>query len=134
MRWYILKTLLYKEALRHATNRGGLMLAGLLVTASLVLSVMNPAGEQAQGLIGGIHHCYIHAEDFDGPWMTHLKQNVPDELKNHILFKKLGTIGPDEMIVYQPGTGAIQVRREPATDDKPQYRVWIWHPKGDEPA
>ncbi len=45
MRWHILKTLLWKEALRHASNRGGLMLAALLVTASLVLSVMNPAGD-----------------------------------------------------------------------------------------
>ena len=38
MRWYILKALLYKEAMRHATNRGGLLLAGLLVTASLVMA------------------------------------------------------------------------------------------------
>ena len=74
MRWRILKTLLHKEALRHATNRGGLALAGLLVTASLLLAALNPAAEQDKPatLVGGI--CDIgdkrrvrpHAEQWTG--------------------------------------------------------------------
>lgn len=132
MRWYILKTLLYKEALRHATNRGGLMLAGLLVTASLVLSVMNPAGDKSSQLIGGVHHCFIHIEEDDGPWARHLRQHVPPELRNHIRFEKLVSLDPERTVLYPTGTGAIQIRKAPAADDGvTRYLVWLWHPAGD---
>ena len=133
MRWYILKTLLHKEALRHATNRGGLMLAGLLVTASLVLSAMNPAGEQSNVLVGGVRLCFIHIEEDQGPWASHLRASVPAELKNHIRFNKLdANLGPDRTIVYPPGAGAIQVRTaSPSADGNPRYGVWLWHPTGD---
>src|SRR3954447_12754394 len=67
MRWHILKTLLHKEALRHATNRGGLALAGLLVTASLLLAALNPAGEHDKPatLVGGIPHCIVWYDQED---------------------------------------------------------------------
>ena len=54
MRWHILKTLLQKEALRHATNRGGLALAGLLIAASLLAAALNPAGDKSSSLVGGV--------------------------------------------------------------------------------
>jgi len=131
MRWYILKALLYKEALRHSTNRGGLMLAALLVTASLVLSVMNPADGKTSQFIGGIHHCVVHLEDFDGPWAKHLRDHVPPELKKHVLFYKLDPIGLDKTPTYRTGTGAIQVRKLPTENEKPRYLVWLWYPAGD---
>ena len=73
MRWHILKTLLHKEALRHATNRGGLALAGLLVTASLLLAALNPAAEQDKPatLVGGVHHCLIWYDE-ENDWVRHL--------------------------------------------------------------
>ncbi|MCE9531087.1 MAG: ABC transporter permease [Planctomycetes bacterium] len=132
MRWYILKTLLYKEALRHATNRGGLMLAALLVTASLVLSVMNPVGEKNSQFIGGVHHCLLNIQDFDGPWSKHLQENIPPELKNKVLFNKLDpSIKPNETIVYPTGAGGIQIRNLPTGDGKSQNLVWLWYPDGD---
>jgi len=133
MRWHILKALLLKEALRHATNRGGLLLAGLLVTASLVMAALNPAGEKTTQLIGGIHHCFIHAEDFDGPFVKHLQESMPPELRKLVFFKKLDPdLGPDQTVVYPTGTGAIQIRKAPpGPDGEPRYLIWVWHPAGD---
>jgi hypothetical protein len=133
MRWYILKTLLHKEALRHATNKGGLMLAGLLVAASLVLAVMNPAGDKTSQLIGGIHHCFIDVTDQDSPWVMHLKGTLPESLKNHLIFRNLDPgITSEQTVVYQTGTGAIQIRENKAAKgDQPRYLVWVWHPAGD---
>lgn len=130
MRWHILKTLLYKEALRHATNRGGLMLAGLLVTASLVLAALNPAGDQGGQLIGGINHCFIDTDDDSSPWVQHLRTHVPPGLANHIRFRKIDPqIGPDKTIYYPTGTGAIQIRK--AIDGSNRNIVLLWHPSGD---
>src|SRR5215475_1669739 len=85
MRWHILKTLLHKEALRHATNRGGLALAGLLVTASLLLAALNPAAEpdKPATLVGGIHHCIVWYDQED-EWVAHLSAHVPLSLKPNI--------------------------------------------------
>src|SRR5215831_15861964 len=79
MRWHILKTLLHKEALRHATNRGGLALAGLLVTASLLLAALNPAAEKDKPatLVGGIHHCLIWYDEDDGWARTNTGSTKP---------------------------------------------------------
>src|SRR5262245_35126745 len=126
MRWHILKTLRHKEALRHATNRGGLALAGLLVTASLLLAALNPAGEKSSSLVGGLHHCFVHQED-DGPWIEHLKKSVPPELKRHILFRKLEVMTSDKEVIYPTGTGAFQIRKGRGDG----YSVWLWHPPGD---
>jgi hypothetical protein len=132
MRWYILKALLYKEAMRHATNRGGLLLAGLLVTASLVMAALNPAGEQTGPLIGGIHHCYIDVDDDRDPLIQHLKRQVPAPLEMRILFRSIPSkMKPDEKIVYPAGTGAIQIRKTHGEDGKPGYVFWLWHPAGD---
>lgn len=133
MRWYILKTLLYKEALRHATNRGGLMLAALLVTASLVLSVMNPVGDQNSPLIGGVHHCYIDVYDEGSPWARHLKNNAPEGLKKHLIFHTLAPdVGPEHTIYYPTGTGAIRIHLvKPAEGGRPRHVVCVSYPSGD---
>jgi len=44
-RWYIIRTLLYKEWLRHLADRGGIFLAILMVVATLLLSVFRKAGQ-----------------------------------------------------------------------------------------
>jgi hypothetical protein len=132
MRWYILRTLMHKEALRHATNRGGLALAGLLVTASLLLAALNPAGNRSSSLVGGVHHCFIHAQD-GIPLVEHLMNHVPPELKGHILCIKLDSSSrSDAPITYRTGTGAFQIRNlPPGPDGKPRYHVWLWHPAGE---
>lgn len=133
MRWYILKTLLHKEALRHATNRGGLMLAGLLVTASLVLAALNPAGDRGSPLVGGIRRCNVDVEDASGSWEQHLKNHVPAALSGHVHFRELPqSLGTDKTIYYPPGTGAIQIRKVASESGGPtRYLVWLWHPDGD---
>jgi len=133
MRWRILKTLLHKEALRHATNRGGLALAGLLVTASLLLAALNPAAEKDKPatLVGGIHHCIIWYED-DSDWLQHLRANVPAGLRANIFIQQLSQpVGLDKHIHYKTGTGGIEIRSMPALDGTPQYRVYVRYPEGD---
>jgi len=131
MRWYILKALLYKEAMRHAANRGGLVLAGLLVTASLVMAALNPASEQSGPLIGGIHHCYIDVVDDQDALIQHLKAQVPPSLESNIRIRPIPAMGPDQKILYPTGTGAIQIRKTVGEDGKPGYLFWLWHPAGD---
>ena len=136
MRWYILRTLLHKEALRHATNRGGLALAGLLVTASLLLAALNPAADEdrTSGLIGGIHHCYVRF-DADNEWHTHLQANLPTRLKSNVFFQPIdGRFGPDEHINYENGTGGIEVRAIATPGSATTYRVWVRYPDGDRAA
>jgi hypothetical protein len=133
MRWHILKTLLHKEALRHATNRGGLALAGLLITASLLLAALNPAAgeDKPATLVGGIHHCVIW---YDGrsEWVDHLEKHVPAHLKSNIYFYPLHPdIGLDQHQKYETGTGGIELRSMPSIGGLPQYRVYIRYPEGD---
>src|SRR4029453_13312735 len=111
MRWRILRTLLHKEALRHATNRGGLALAGLLVTASLLLAALNPAAEKDKPatLVGGIPHSIIWCGD-DSDWVQHLRANVPPGLRANIFIQQLTQpVGLDKHIHYKTGTGGIEI-------------------------
>jgi hypothetical protein len=133
MRWHILQTLLHKEALRHATNRGGLALAGLLVTASLLLAALNPAAEQDRPatLIGGIHHCLIWYDE-DDEWLAHLQAHVPASLQSNIVFTPIRPrVGLDQHLKYETGTGGIELRSIPASDGVPHYRVYVRYPDGD---
>jgi ABC-2 type transporter len=133
MRWHILRTLLHKEALRHATNRGGLVLAALLVTASLLLAALNPAAEQDKPatLVGGIHHCLIWYDDRDD-WVIHLEQNAPPGLRSNIRFLSLqGRLGLDQHRQYDTGTGGIEIRSVLTADGVPKYRVYVRYPDGD---
>ena len=133
MRWHILRTLLHKEALRHATNRGGLALAGLLVTASLLLAALNPAAEQDRPatLVGGIHHCLIWY-DREDDWVRHLVEHCPSGLKSNIRFHPLeGRLELDQHRMYDTGTGGIELRAMPPADGLPRYRVYIRYPEGD---
>ena len=129
MRWYILRTLLHKEALRHATNRGGLFLAALLITGAMLLSVLNLGENEQTSLVGGIHHCFIHSEE-EGPWIRHLESHVPADLKRHIVFRKLpANLESNQRIDYPIGTGAIQIRIEsPSESGRPRYRVSLRYP------
>jgi len=133
MRWRILKTLLQKEALRHATNRGGLALAGLLVTASLLLAALNPAAEQDKPatLVGGIHHCIIWYDE-DSDWVNHLREHKPAGLKANIMIQQIyPRVELNQHIEYKTGVGGIELRSMPASGGVPQYRVYVRYPDGD---
>ena len=127
MRWHILRTLLHKEFLRHAANRGGIALALLLVVAAILLSFFGRNEAEAGMMVGGVQQCFIdYAAESD--WSRHLRSHVPEGLKHRIKFRGLANIASIEgRVVYPPGTGAIQLR----TDESGRNYVSIWHPGKD---
>ncbi len=132
IRWYILKILLKKEMWRHLSNRGGLVLAILLVAAAMIISIFDVGKEKSTELLGGIHHCFIHGDTND-PWFQYLENHVPNMLKNRLRFRQLPqNLAPDQFIEYPPGTAAIEIRspRETRTS-KTSYQITLIHPVGD---
>jgi hypothetical protein len=133
MRWHIIRTLVYKEALRHLANRGGIALAVLLLVLALLLSASgrSAAVQSGLGFIRGVHHCYVDYWE-DGPWIDFLKSHVPESLAGHIHFRnvsrELATLGERE-ISYPNGTGGIQLRPAPGPNQKP--KIWCWYPGED---
>ena len=133
MRWHILRTLIYKEALRHAANRGGIALAVLLLGMALLLSVFDTSSDMltGSGLIKGVHHCYIDYWQEDA-WINYLKQHVPDELRGQIHFQyapsTYAALGNRE-IRYPTSVAAIQIRNGSDANGKP--KVWCWYPGDD---
>jgi len=134
LRWYILRTLLRKEVGRHLANRGGLILAGLLVVIALLSSLFGKTtgGIETGNLTAGVHNCFVEYWQ-DDPWIKHLEANVPAELRGSLRFRHLDrTINDQETLVYPPGTGAIQIRPKGNVDGQPNYLIWLWQPSGDE--
>ena len=131
MRWRILRTLLHKEVLRHAANRGGIALMLLLIVASLLLSFFGAQDASSGGLSPGVRLCYV---DYwtSSPLLAHLRSHLPPELADHIKFRPAQQVPTDRhgTIVYPQGTGAIQIR----PSDERGYRISFWHPGGDASA
>jgi hypothetical protein len=128
MRWYILRTLLHKEILRHLANRGGIALVLLLVVASMLLSFFGTRdGAPGGGLTPGVQRCYVDCWE-ETPLVAHLRNHVPAELKSEVRFRSARDIPLDSRgaLAYPQGTGAIQVR--------PGGKVWFWHPGSDSAA
>jgi hypothetical protein len=137
MRWYILRTLLHKEMLRHLANRGGITLVVLLILASMLLSFFSTTqGVGGGGLAPGVQRCYVDYWQ-DGPFIKHLRDNIPDDFQNQIVFSSMHQgVGTDEMnrIVYPQNTGAIQVRFQRNQAQEGPFQVWFWYPGTDHQA
>jgi hypothetical protein len=129
MRWYIIRTLLWKELQRQRANRGGLALAGLLVVAALLLHFFNKAGAQTGNLAGGLNACTIDCW-CDDAWVQHLREHVPPELAGKIVFRNISQLAGEEKLVYPPGYGAIQMRLVPGEKGRLHWRICIWRPAG----
>ena len=134
MRWYILRTLLHKELLRHLANRGGLALALLLIVASMLLSIFSKRQTlQTSQLVGGVVFCFVDYGEAS-PWVEHLRNNIAPELRNRIRFRN--KIYAD----YPGGAGAIQIwpnksANEPLSHRRQAsrqsgghapYENWLW--------
>jgi hypothetical protein len=130
MRWRVLKTLLHKELLRHAANRGGLVLMMLLVVFALLLSVFGGSTAAGGAIAAGVQRCYVDYAA-DSPLVAYLRRNVPTDLKEQIKFRRLQDVPTDKagQFVYAQSTGAIQLR--PVNDDANALLVWFWHPGAD---
>ncbi|QDU21091.1 ABC transporter permease [Urbifossiella limnaea] len=131
MRPYVIHALVTKEAQRHVANRGGIVLAVLLVASAVLLSVFAPEETASgTGMVGGVHHCFVEF-DRSTPLVKHLQDNKPTDLK--VQFRELANADTiNAVIVYPPGTGAIQLRQDTlAPERRPAVKADIWHPEGD---
>jgi hypothetical protein len=128
MRWHVLRTLLLKEALRHADNRGGIALLLLLVAASMLLSFFGSAGGSPAGLAPGVRCCYVDSWE-NSPLVAHLRAHVPAGLAGRVHFRAAAEIETDARgtILYPPATGAVQVYTHGGT----VYAVRFWYPGAD---
>jgi hypothetical protein len=128
MRWRILRVLLKKELLRHAANRGAIGLVVLLVAAAFLLSLFGRKNSPGSTILGGDAHCYVDYWQ-NGPWIEHLRQNIPDNLKNRVTIRFVAEAPvSDGKIVYPPGNVAIQIR---SSGDGAQHSVHIWNSDSD---
>lgn len=131
MRWHIIRTLLWKEVLRQLANRGGIVLAALLVVAALLMSHFAKEGGQAGVLSGGLERCYIdHWRD--DAWVKHLRAHVPPEFQRQIQFRHVkAEIAGDQTITYPVGTAAIQMRPVTLAGGQPSTKIWVWDSDSD---
>jgi hypothetical protein len=131
MRWYILRTLLWKEWQRHRANSGGIAMAGLLVVASMLLSVFGKTDVQTGNLGGGVDHCIVQFWEA-GPFVDYLKNNVPLKLGNRITFEHASQARRQgDTFVYNPGVGAIQIRTVENPTQPMDYLIQFWYPGSD---
>lgn len=139
MRLYILRALLGKEVRRHLANRGGLVLAGLLVVAALLLTIFKPAGEGGVAggeLVGGTHTCFVEFVA-ETNFIRELRAKQPDDLKPHLVFRQQPPEAITGPIDYPPGTGSIRVIETTSDGSRtgtPVIRFEVWHPPGDPTA
>jgi hypothetical protein len=126
MRWRILRTLLWKECLRHLANRGGLALILLLIVASMLLSFFGARRGGAAGLLPAVQLCYVDYAD-ESPLVAHLRDHVPDDLAGRLRFRPMRAVPTDASgtLQYATNTAAIQLRpAAPGTGGT----VWFWYP------
>ncbi len=135
MRWYIIRALLKKELQRHVANRGGIVLAVLMIVAAVLLSVFNPttvdSGTAGGDLVGGIHHCYI--ETNMAGLNTTLEGRVPPALKAQILFRMRDPVSVNALVSDAPGTCCIRLNHK-TVDGREHLEIAVWHPPGDSGA
>jgi hypothetical protein len=131
VRWYIIRVLWRKEALRHLAQPGGIILAVLLVAASVLLSFFGRSSNSTTNLVGDVQHCFIDYGE-EGPWVAHLKQSVPADMRQQIVFRHASQIPTvNGTVVYPAGCGAIQIRVQGKdTSGRPRYQVWLWQSGG----
>jgi hypothetical protein len=135
VRWFILRTLLLKEALRHLANRGGLVFFLMLLVACLLLRFLGESGTSPASAVGGVQVCYIDVWH-DGPLLQHLMKNKPAELSSRIVFRTLEEIPVDARgrILYPSNCAAIQMRKHSIADGALALDVQFWQPGADSAA
>jgi ABC-2 type transporter len=139
MRWYIIRTLLYKEWLRHLADRGGIFLAILMVVATLLLSVFRKTDSKSVGFSAGIKGCHLvwyrgprdHYQDYFR-WIYHLENHRPQDIK----FRSTPTdmLARDDAgdFVYEQSMAAIEIEPFAGPHGKPsRYQVRFRYPGKD---
>jgi hypothetical protein len=133
MRWHILRTLIGKEILRLAADRGIILLGIVLVCMALLLSIFGKRGPDGLGLPLGEGKCIVDYWE-ESPWIEHLRRKVPEEWRRD---KRLEVRHASQAMyingrmVYPQGHAAIQIRPLPPAENGPRYLLWFWYPAGD---
>jgi hypothetical protein len=126
MRWRFLRTMLYKECLRHLANRGGLVLILLLIVMSMLLSFFGSRSGGTAGLLPSVQLCYVEYAD-ESPLVAHLRAHVPDDLASQVRFRPMWTVPTDAngRLQYANSTAAIQLREPKSAGTS--GTVWFWY-------
>ena len=130
MRWYIVRTLVYKEMLRHLANRGGVVMIVLLIAGSLLLTFFRLDPGSSGGLAPGVRMCFVDYWS-EGRLIDHLRATVPDAMENQIKFRLVGSgVDTDRQgrIVYPQNVGAIQIRSQANDLTQGPLQVSFWYP------
>jgi hypothetical protein len=100
MRLSIIRPLVHKELLRHLSNRGSAVLAILMVTVVLVMSVFGGGGPFASlSVLQPPSSCTVEFADETG-FIRHLRGHIPPEFAGRVAFHPL----PD--LTTEPGPAA----------------------------
>src|SRR5262245_14834605 len=131
MHWPIVRTLVGKEALRLAANRGALVLAALLVAAAGLLAAFDRGGVDARVAPPPLESFWVDYWQ-PGPWVEHLRAHLPDGLRSRVRFRSVSDIPQDRGGTLQYGTreGAVQLRPLPG-ERGDSFKVWFWFSSGD---
>lgn len=132
MRWYILKTLLAKEALRQLADRGGIFLALLLMAAALLLSLFGKSETAAGSGVHAVRGYYVDYWESNSPWIEHLAANRPAKL--HLRFRHVSQLPTDAdgTILYPQAVAAVQIRVNTSAPARlPRYQILFWQPTKD---
>jgi len=141
MRWYIIRALLHKEAMRHIAERGGIFLILLLIAAVILLRFVDRNPAQAGGsttVIGGARWYMVHYWEKDSAWIKYLSEHISPELRGRVRFEYMNPrdMKPDEPISYPENWAAVQVRTYDNDKDaqgRRRYKIMFWQP-GTDPA
>jgi hypothetical protein len=142
LRWHILRVLLHKEVLRQLANRGGIVLALLLIGLSLLLS-LGKSSTRGPLLGGNVQLCYLIYKRDDPafqeirPWVIALRDHKPPEwTESDFRIRRADqmTVDKDGKIQFPANAGSIQIESN-GRDERGQwkYKVDIWYP-GDNDA
>src|SRR4051812_44617896 len=111
MRWYIIRTLLVKEALRHLADRGAIFLALILIAATLLLSLFGKEDAQTQGLTEGVKMFYVDYEK-GNDWVDYLHAHRPRGGPRPLMvrFRPIRAIPRNELgqMIPEPRSASVQ--------------------------
>jgi hypothetical protein len=98
------------------------------------LAVLGKGHVLGGGLSGGAGQCFLDYWQ-DGPWVEHLRRNVPAELRTRLTFRPVAQVAAaGETICYPAGAGAIQIRGPGSGAPETPCKIWVWYPGTDPEA
>lgn len=110
-RWYIIRTLLYKEFLRYRYNWGLL----IVVMALLALSGLVAVSSRFRGLPGQggtvISQCnlYFYRDQANADWLAYLQAHPPRFPQSRVEYHEIADLGPAAIAMVPPGVMKVEL-------------------------